>query len=122
MERHYYVYIMAKARNSTFYTGVTNDLIRRVYEHKHGLADRFTKQYGIKMLVYYEQHTDVTTAISREKLIKKWKREYKLAVIEKMNPEWRDLYDELTGRPDPAMRRGDNEGVWEDSEGKVAYG
>ncbi len=96
MQHDYYVYIMAKEQNSTFYTGVTNDLIRRVYEHKNGLADGFTKKYGIKMLVYYEHHTDINSAIYREKLIKKWKREYKLNVIEQMNPDWRDLYLHLT--------------------------
>jgi len=107
--KQYYVYIMAKAKNSTFYTGVTNDLIRRVYEHKNDLADGFTKKYGIKTLVYYEIHQDIHEAIIREKLIKKWKREYKLNVIEQMNPNWQDLYFDLLGcQPDPAMRRGDN--------------
>lgn len=91
----YYVYILAKAKRSTFYTGVTNDLIRRVYEHKHGLADGFTKTHGIKTLVYYEIFDDPTNAIHREKIIKKWKRAYKYDAIEKMNPEWKDLYESL---------------------------
>jgi putative endonuclease len=91
-ENNYYVYIMAKARNSTFYTGVTNNLIRLVYEHKNNLADGF------------------------EKLIKKWKREYKLNVIEELNPNWRDLYFDLTGA-DPAMRRGDSVAIHEATHG-----
>ncbi len=104
-EYNYYVYIMAKERNSTFYTGVTNNLIRRVYEHKNDLADGFTKKYGIKTLVYYEHHSNINSAIHREKLIKKWKREYKLNAIEQLNPDWNDLYLDLI-RPDPAIRRG----------------
>lgn len=94
-DKQYYVYILAKARNSTFYVGVTSDLIKRIYQHKNDLADGFTKKHGIKTLVYYEIHTDVNEAIKREKLIKRWKREYKLNVIEKTNPQWNDLYDEI---------------------------
>lgn len=94
-EKYYYVYILAKARNSTFYVGITSSLPKRIYEHKEGLADGFTKQHSIKTLVYYEQHTDVNEAIRREKLIKRWKREYKMNVIEAMNPEWNDLYEEI---------------------------
>jgi putative endonuclease len=91
----YYVYILAKARNSTFYTGVTNDLQRRVYEHKEGIIAGFTKKYAIKMLVYYEYFDDINEAIKREKLIKKWRREIKMQAIEKMNPNWEDLYYKL---------------------------
>jgi len=91
----YYVYILAKERNSTFYTGVTNDLVRRVYEHKQGLADGFTKKYGIKMLVYYEVHEDVNEAIAKEKLIKKWSRAIKYQAIARMNPTWKDLYEDI---------------------------
>ena len=97
MNKQYYVYILAKARKRTLYTGVTNDLIRRVYEHKQGLADGFTKKYGIKRLVYYEIHTDINEAIKREKLIKKWRREIKYEAIERMNLEWEDLYEGLLG-------------------------
>lgn len=93
----YYVYILAKAKRSTFYTGVTNDLIRRVWEHKQGVAEGFTKKYGIKMLVYYEIAESIEAAIHREKLIKKWKRSFKYDAIERMNPDWQDLYEELTG-------------------------
>lgn len=95
MFNQYYVYILATKRNGTFYTGVTNDLVRRVYEHKNGLAEGFTKKYGIKQLVYYEVFGDVELAIQREKLIKKWRRSIKMEAIERQNPEWRDLYDDI---------------------------
>lgn len=80
--------------------------MRRVYEHKNNLADGFTKKYGIKTLVYFEIHQEINEVIRREKLIKKWKREYKMNVIEAVNPDWHDLYDNLAG-PDPAIQRGD---------------
>ena len=96
-DHNYFVYILASKQNGTFYTGVTNDLIRRVYEHKNDLADGFTKKYNVKMLVYYETTSDVEAAIHREKIIKKWKRIYKLDAIERMNPDWRDLYFDLIG-------------------------
>lgn len=96
MKNHnYYVYILAKGKNSTFYTGVTNNLVRRVYEHKNEIIKGFTKKYGIKTLVYYEHYTDINAAIGREKLIKKWRRSIKMEAIEKMNPEWKDLYFEI---------------------------
>lgn len=96
MKNHnYYVYILTRKRNSVFYVGVTNNLLRRIFEHKEGLIQGFTKKYDIKMLVYYEHHDDIYTAIRREKLIKKWSRKIKMEAIEKMNPEWKDLYDEL---------------------------
>ena len=91
----YYVYILTKEKNSTFYVGVTNNLIRRVYEHKEGLFSGFTKKYSIKLLVYYECYENIIEAIHREKIIKKWKRRFKMDAIEKMNPEWNDLYFEL---------------------------
>ena len=91
----YYTYILTNKRNGTFYTGVTNNLVRRIFEHKEGLADGFTKKHSLKILVYYEICEDVITAISREKLIKKWRRKIKIAAIEKNNPNWRDLYFEL---------------------------
>jgi len=90
-----YVYIMTRERNSVFYVGVTNNLIRRVYEHKMGLVEGFTKTHHIKMLVYYEQFDDIYLAIAREKTIKKWKRQYKINAIESINPEWKDLYNDL---------------------------
>ena len=93
---NYYMYILARAQNSVFYVGVTNDLIRRINEHRMGLIDGFTKKYHVKMWVYYEYHTNIYEAISREKVIKKWKRQYKINLIESMNPHWKDLYFELS--------------------------
>lgn len=93
MEKRFYVYILAKARNSTFYVGVTSDLPKRIWEHKAGAVEGFSKKYGIKMLVYYEIFEDAECAIKREKRLKKWPREWKMRVIEQMNPDWRDLYD-----------------------------
>lgn len=90
MAKNYYVYIMTN-RSRTFYTGVTNNLERRVYEHKHKLVKGFTRQYNITMLVYYEMFGDIRDAIEREKQVKDWRREKKIALIESMNPEWRDL-------------------------------
>ena len=91
----YYVYILTNKKHGTFYTGVTNNLIRRIYEHKNELVDGFTKDYKIKNLVYYETYDDIKDAIPREKLIKKWKRSFKIEAIEKNNPHWRDLHYEL---------------------------
>ena len=95
MNHNYYVYILTRERNSVFYVGVTNDLIRRVYEHKEGLVEGFTKKYNIKILVYFEHFENIEDAIAREKVIKKWKRRYKMNAIESLNPEWKDLYFEL---------------------------
>jgi putative endonuclease len=89
-------YIRASRRGGTLYVGVTNDLIRRVFEHREGLVPGFTKRYGIKMLVYYERHDTAAAAIQREKNIKHWPREWKIDLILSMNPDWRDLYDDIT--------------------------
>lgn len=86
------VYILASRRNGTSYVGVTNNLIRRVWEHKQNLTDGFTKKYTVHTLVYYELYSDILHAIAREKEIKKWKRRWKLQLIEKNNPDWKDLY------------------------------
>ena len=91
----YYVYILASKRNGTLYIGVTNDLKRRVYEHKSGIVEGFTKKYKIHNLVFYQETNDVREAIQREKQIKAWQRKWKLDLIEQYNPEWRDLYNEL---------------------------
>lgn len=93
--KNYYVYILSSKRNGTLYIGVTNDLIRRVYEHKNNLIDGFTKKYSVHTLVYYEQTENIETAITREKRLKKWYRKWKIELIEKNNPEWNDLYEEL---------------------------
>jgi putative endonuclease len=94
-EKTYWVYILASQRNGTLYVGVTNSLSRRVWEHKEATTKGFTKEYAVKLLVYYESYSDVRDAIQREKNIKKWPRRWKLDLIEGMNPEWRDLYADL---------------------------
>jgi putative endonuclease len=91
----YHVYLLASRRNGTLYCGVTSDLIKRVWEHKEGVVQGFTERYGVKTLVWFETHEDVIEAIAREKQIKEWKRAWKLEMIEKANPTWRDLYEEL---------------------------
>jgi putative endonuclease len=91
----YYVYILASKRNGTLYIGITNDLIRRVYEHKSRSIEGFTKKYNVDKLVYYEKTNDINSGIKREKQLKKWYRKWKLELIENKNPDWQDLYDEL---------------------------
>ena len=93
--KNYFVYILASKRNGTLYIGVTNDLVRRVWEHKNNKIEGFTKRYKVHNLVYYEYTDDVRSAIEREKQLKKWKREWKLELIEKENPEWEDLYYQI---------------------------
>jgi putative endonuclease len=91
VSRAYYVYILASRRNGTLYTGVTNDLARRTFEHRNGLVPGFTKRYGVHMLVWYEVLDDIRLAIEREKQIKGWNRSWKLKLIERMNSGWSDL-------------------------------
>jgi len=91
----YYIYILTNQHNTVFYVGVTNNLIRRVYEHKNKLVKGFTSKYNINKLVYYEVFSDVRDAIYREKQIKSWSRKKKIEMIEKFNPEWKDLYEEI---------------------------
>jgi putative endonuclease len=95
MKKQYYVYIMTNKRNTTLYTGVTGDLIRRCYEHREKLTDGFTKKYNLTKLVYYEIFDDIENAISWEKQIKAGSRQKKLQLIKGMNAEWKDLYEEL---------------------------
>ena len=90
------VYILASRRNGTLYVGVTSDLVKRVWEHKNDVTEGFTKKYRVHHLVYFELHGDMVGAIMREKRIKKWNRAWKLALIEKGNPKWRDLYREIS--------------------------
>ena len=97
--RSYYVYILASKIGGTLYIGVTNDLIRRVAEHKLKSVESFTKDYDVVRLVYFEQFDDPENAIKREKRLKKWKRDWKIALIEKDNPNWNDLYPEIAGPP-----------------------
>ena len=99
MQKHYYVYMLTNTRHTVFYTGVTNNLHRRVWEHKHKIAEGFTKKYTIDKLVYYEITEDIQAALHREKLIKKWKRAYKMIAIERLNPEWNDLYEAMMSIP-----------------------
>ena len=87
----YYIYIFASKRNGTLYIGITNDLTRRVFEHKTGLINGFAKKYSVNKLVYFESTNDVNAAILREKRLKKWKRQWKIELIEKSNPDWKDL-------------------------------
>ena len=99
-EHVYWVYILASDRNGTLYVGVTNDLYRRVMEHREGLVTGFTKHYGVKRLVYFEEYGDIEAAIAREKSMKRWRRAWKLQLIEKSNPQWRDLWVEIGGGDD----------------------
>ena len=102
MSQHFYVYILASRRNGVLYIGMTNNLARRVWEHKTNAVDGFTKRYNVHRLVWYDVADTALAAITREKQLKKWKRTWKIQLIEKTNPEWRDLYDEIVGHDDAA--------------------
>jgi putative endonuclease len=91
------VYILASRRNGTLYIGVTSDICQRMAEHCQGLIEGFTKKHAVKHLVYYEMHENMEAAIQREKQLMEWRREWKLRLVERMNPEWRDLFDEQNG-------------------------
>jgi len=95
--KSFHVYILASKRNGTLYIGVTSDLIRRVYEHKHGRVAGFTKKYSVGRLVYFEQHGGPQEAILREKQLKSWRRAWKIKLIENGNPTWKDMYEGLLG-------------------------
>jgi putative endonuclease len=97
MSRRYYVYIMSNSRKTVLYTGVTNDLLRRVWQHRHGQGSEFTAKYHCDALVFYEVYDDSYNAISREKQIKAGSRDRKIELISRANPEWRDLYEESVG-------------------------
>jgi putative endonuclease len=94
-ERHYFVYILANTIGGRTYVGVTNDLFRRIPEHKAGKGGAYTREHGIGKLVYYEMHGDVYEAIAREKRLKRWRRSFKVALIEAENPNWVDLFPRL---------------------------
>ena len=94
--KNYWVYILSSKKNGTVYIGITNNLTRRVYEHKEKLLDGFTKKYDVNMLVYVEEFNNINEAIHREKCIKKWNRKWKLRLIEEQNPDWKDLYENIT--------------------------
>ena len=91
------VYLLASRKNGTLYTGVTSNLIQRIWQHKNDQTDGFTKRYGVHLLIWYELHEVMESAIAREKAIKEWKRAWKLELIEATNPQWLDLYDEIVG-------------------------
>ena len=95
MPQHPAVYILASRRHGTLYVGVTNDLVKRVWEHKNNVVEGFTKKYGVHELVYFEMHADMVQAIQREKRIKKWNRAWKIELIEKENPDWNDLWPQI---------------------------
>lgn len=101
MEQSYFVYIVANRKRGVVYTGVTNDLLRRTYEHREGLFDGFTRKHGCKHLVWFETHADISIAIQREKRIKKWLRVWKDELIETTNPDWRDLWWDIIGPQSP---------------------
>ena len=106
MDRHPFVYIMASSRNGTLYTGVTSDLVGRVWQHREHLVDGFTARYGVTRLVWYEAHVTMESAIEREKRIKKWNRDWKLRLIDGMNPSWRDLWPDITEQVPKATSMG----------------
>jgi putative endonuclease len=93
--KHPAVYILASKYKRTLYIGVTSDLVQRVWQHKHDQIEGFTKKYRVHTLVYYELHTDMIEAITREKQLKKWNRVWKMELIEKQNPHWRDLWEDI---------------------------
>ena len=95
MEKSFYIYILANKRNGTLYIGITSDLIKRIGEHKNKVIKGFTKKYSIDKLVYYEHHDTAESAINREKRLKDWDRKWKLELIEKSNPAWKDLYKDI---------------------------
>jgi putative endonuclease len=92
----YYIYILSNKKRGTLYTGITSNLIKRIYEHKNDLVPGFTQKYNLHKLVYYEKYDDVLDAITREKRIKKWERQWKIELIENFNADWKDLYYEIT--------------------------
>ena len=91
----YFVYILASSKNGTLYTGVTSNLIKRIWQHKNYIIKGFTGRYNVVNLVYFEQTNDIETAITREKRIKSWNRDWKIKLIEEKNPEWKDLYEDI---------------------------
>ena len=95
MEKSFFVYVLASKPNGVLYIGVTSDLVKRIHQHRSGEVDGFSKKYNVKQLVFFEEHADSEAAITREKQLKKWKRDWKVELIEKSNPTWRDLYHDI---------------------------
>jgi putative endonuclease len=104
MDKQPCVYILASQRNGTLYIGVTSDLVKRLWEHKNDMVEGFTQKYGVHRLVHYEMCGDMMAAISREKQLKKWRRAWKIRLIEETNPTWRDLWEEVLGILDSGSR------------------
>ncbi len=107
MQRQYFVYLLASAPYGTLYVGITNDVLRRVWEYRNDLVEAFSREYQTHRLVWYEIHESPYAAITREKSIKRWRRDWKVNLIQRMNPEWRDLYESLTAYkldPGPSAR------------------
>ena len=96
MEKTFFVYLLASERNGTLYTGITSDLVKRVWEHREGVTEGFTSKYSVKHLVWFEVHDNAVSAITREKQLKKWNREWKINLTQQENPTWRDLYADIT--------------------------
>ncbi len=94
-ERRFWLYILASKPRGVLYVGVTNDLVRRVWQHREGVVDGFTRKYFVRKLVYFEEHATAEAAIEREKKLKRWRRAWKVALIEKSNPYWHDLFEEI---------------------------
>ena len=103
-DHHYFTYILASDRNGTLYVGVTNDLNRRVAEHRAGEGSKFVAKHGVTRLVWFEEHEDIELAILREKRIKRWARAWKLALVEAENPRWLDLMEDKGGAPPSSSR------------------
>ena len=99
------VYLLASRRNGTLYTGVTSNLVQRVWQHKNNLVDGFTEKYGVHTLVWFEVHQTMPSAIEREKAIKEWRRAWKIELIESVNPQWRDLFEDIVGDASAGSRR-----------------
>jgi putative endonuclease len=93
--KSYWIYILASRPRGTLYVGMTSDLVGRIYQHREGLVEGFSREHGVKMLVYYEQHATALAAIQREKNIKHWARAWKIDLVRSLNPEWRDLWDDI---------------------------
>jgi putative endonuclease len=95
MEKNFFVYMLASQKNGTLYIGVTSDLPKRVWEHKNKVVEGFTEKYDVDKLLWFEQHDNAESAITREKQMKEWKRDWKIKRIAEMNPDWNDLYDDI---------------------------
>jgi putative endonuclease len=95
MDKNFFVYMLASQKNGTLYIGVTSDLPKRIWEHKNKVVEGFTEKYDVDKLVWFEQHDNAESAITREKQMKEWKREWKIKRIAEMNPDWKDLYDDI---------------------------